>query len=510
MIDPRTNPTQYAYSSSYQGAYLTQITYPQTGTVQHIVQFTYNLPDGQLASSTDQNSQPTYYYYGQNGDLLDRLGKVSYPDGGLTTYTYSSACRQPSAIIILPSYTETTTLDGFCHTTETAVTDPEGGTIKTDTTYDGMGRAYKVSNPYHSTSDSTYGLTTYTYDALGRPSDVGSAKSILRPDGTSLSTLYSANCVSLTDEQTHARNNCSDGLGRLTSVTEDPGGLNYSTTYSYNALDDLLTVSQSGQSRSFGYDSLSHLTSATNPENGTITYSYDGNGNVISKMDARGVVTCYGKISGGTCDGTGYDALNRVLFKTYSDPSTLRACYAYDGQYGWGDTMTNAKGHLTSSWSLQHDGTVVAANEFFQFDPMGRLQAGRQCTPATCGLTNYPVSAGYDLAGNQLNFWDSSVIRYSSYDSANRLSNFTASFNVAEPIEPTPPAPPPQGPGTQALMSISAHSPFGGLTSATLGNTLGESRTYNKRGWLGSIAVGSVYSLNIPAPRLATPEMETC
>ena len=245
-----------------------------------------------------------------------------------------------------------------------------------------------------------------------------------------------------------------------------------------------MTVSQSGQSRSFVYDSLSRLTSASNPESGTTTYTYSipsavcaGDPSAVcTRTDARGNTTTYT-----------YDALNRLLTKNYNytDSTTLRACYAYDGQYGWGDTMTNAIGHLTSSWSLQHDGTVVAANEFFQFDPMGRLQAGRQCTPATCGTSSYPVSAGYDLAGNQLNFWDSSVIRYSSYDSANRLANFTASFNVADPTEPTPPTPPPQGPGTQALMSISAHSPFGGLTSATLGNTLGESRTYNKLGWLG-------------------------
>jgi len=36
--------------------------------------------------------------------------------------------------------------------------------------------------------------------------------------------------------------------------------------------------------------------------------------------------------------------------------------------------------------------------------------------------------------------------------------------------------------------------------SANLGNGLTESRSYNNRGWLGSIAVGSVYSLTIPPP----------
>ena len=36
---------------------------------------------------------------------------------------------------------------------------------------------------------------------------------------------------------------CSDGLGRLTGVTEDPGSsphLNYSTSYQYDVFDDLV------------------------------------------------------------------------------------------------------------------------------------------------------------------------------------------------------------------------------------------------------------------------------
>ena len=119
-------------------------------------------------------------------------------------------------------------------------------------------------------------------------------------------------------------------------------------------LNNLLTVTQSGQSRSFTYDSLSHLLTATNPESGQIQYPYDANGNVTTRIDAAGNTTTYT-----------YDALNRVLTKNYSDTATSRACYAYDEPVAtaFGDTTTHAVGHLTSSWSVQDDGTVVAANE---------------------------------------------------------------------------------------------------------------------------------------------------
>jgi len=114
------------------------------------------------------------------------------------------------------------------------------------------------------------------------------------------------------------------------------------------------------------------------------------------------------------------EALNRMLYKNYNDTSTARACYAYDGEWGmaFGDTALGATGHLTSSWSVQHDGTVLAANETYQFDPMGRPQLAKQCTPATCGLTNYLVQTGYDLMGNPINLWESSVARYTPFDAA--------------------------------------------------------------------------------------------
>src|SRR5258708_14587530 len=44
--------------------------------------------------------------------------------------------------------------------------------IKTDTGYDELGRIKTVSNPYRTTTDSTYGVTTNQYDGLGRVTQV--------------------------------------------------------------------------------------------------------------------------------------------------------------------------------------------------------------------------------------------------------------------------------------------------------------------------------------------------
>ena len=461
----------YTYECS--GTYVSRIDYP----LNQYETFTHDCASGRPTGTTDRNRQPTGYTY----DNLGRLHTITYPDPGNVanvTYDYgTSSCGTPSTTTTLiegtTNLTTSATMDGLCQVTQTAITDPQTPSVpvKTDTTYDGMGRVWTVSNPYRSTGDSSYGVTTYNYDPLGR------TLSVTNPDSTASTTTYAGLTTTVTDAAQKTRTLTSDMLGHLISVNE--AGL-YTTSYSYNALDDLTSVTQgsqlpcSGASRRFGYNALSRLTSACNPESGSLAYTYDANGNVMSKTDARGATSF------------AYDDLNRVLYKNYSDTSTVRGCYAYDGA-GWagsGDSFTNAVGHMTASWSVQHDGKVVAANELYNFDPMGRLLEGRQCTPGNCGAGSYPFTASYDKMGHELSLAESSVTRSSTYDSAARLHTFAANL---------------PGLGNQALLTVTDYDPVG-IHIATVGSGSGaltETRTYNNRTWLGSLTVGSVYSLGL-------------
>ena len=109
------------------------------------------------------------------------------------------------------------------------------------------------------------------------------------------------------------------GLGTISSP-------NQPTTYAYDVLNNLTGITQGSQSRSFYYDALSRLTSATNPESGTISYAYDNNGNLTTKTDPR--------TTGGANWTTtiAYDALNRVITKSYSNDggATPPVHYYYD------------------------------------------------------------------------------------------------------------------------------------------------------------------------------------
>jgi YD repeat-containing protein len=157
--------------------------------------------------------------------------------------------------------------------------------------------------------------------------------SITTPDTAVVSTSYSGNTVTVTDQAGKARKSVTDALGRLTDVYEDPAGLNYQTSYLYDVLDNLVKVTQGTQQRFFMYDSLNRIIRTRNPEqriraslnlldpltnnsSWSMSYEYDSAGNLRFRTDARGVLT-----------ENRYDALNRVTTILYRvngqpDPNT--------------------------------------------------------------------------------------------------------------------------------------------------------------------------------------------
>jgi hypothetical protein len=104
------------------------------------------------------------------------------------------------------------------------VTSDPQGTVYTKTEYDSLGRKKRVYNPTRcypvesNCGESTWGYTDFEYDALGRISKV------IPPDGSSgsnnVSTVYSGNCTTVTDQAGKQRKSCTDALGRLISVYE--------------------------------------------------------------------------------------------------------------------------------------------------------------------------------------------------------------------------------------------------------------------------------------------------
>ena len=299
----------------------------------------------------------------------------------------------------------------------------EGGDnyVVTETQYDALGRPHMISNPYRRWQSETAVWTTQVFDALGR------VLSVTTPDNAMVSTSYSGNTVTVTDQAGKKRQSVTDALGRLIEIYEDPTGVNYQTTYLYDVLDNLVKVTQGTQQRFFMYDSLRRLIRARNPEQDTrpslslsdsitgnsawsIGYQYDENSNLTQKTDARGVMSTYE-----------YDALNRNTTTNYSDTSvTPDVKRFYDGpNYGKGRFWYFYSGGDYST------GAEVDHTSIDSYDALGRPLVQRQLFKAG-GIwsATYETSRAYNRAGGVTTqtYPSGNTVTY-NYDAAGRLAD---------------------------------------------------------------------------------------
>ena len=124
VIDPLQRGTNYYYNSQHQLEYI-----KRDGKI--LASFTYD-PVGRVRTRTDATGLTLTYDY----DNLDRITRITYPDGKYETYTYAGCCPR-----LLES-----------------ATDRSGRTTRY--TYDKLERLTKITDP-------SGGVTTASYDANG-------------------------------------------------------------------------------------------------------------------------------------------------------------------------------------------------------------------------------------------------------------------------------------------------------------------------------------------------------
>lgn len=448
----------------------------------------YDFTTGRIKQTVDANNIITKFEY-------DNLSRPSQ-----TVRAYGTASQNQTSInyddynhIITTSSDKTTypdnalvskvLYDGLGRTKRTLTyenQDTNNPWLTTDIEYDSMGRVSRTSNPYRSTGfdlnvNPPGQWTTNTYDALGR------VVRVQTPDGAFVTTAYSGNVVTVTDQALKMRRSVTDGLGRLTRVDEpntngDLGLVSNPTQptfYDYDALDNLRSVSQGGQTRTFAYDSLKRLTSATNPESGTVCYGnivngqcqangYDANGNLTIKSDARLLADnqTHVKVT------YEYDALNRETTRTYND-GTLPIGRAYDQSY-------LGKGRL--AWEYKTDWTNKGTVETFGYDPEGRVKGKNQYYIVNSHSSAlYTTYRNYNLAGQVTDQSYPSLTSYVnySYDSAGRTNSFTGNL----------------GGNSRTYSTGILYSPLGGITKEQFGtnSAVYNKSLYNSRGQLAEI-----------------------
>lgn len=444
-VETDTNSAQTTYSYNGTGGCNNGFPTGVVGPTGLTTTMTWNCYAGLMASSQDANGQTSSLSY---NDPFNRPTGASYPDGGSVTIAYPSATEVQTTTKVTSgvSRTDTATFDGL----DREISQTVAG-VTTNMSYDLPGRVAKVSVANSGAQD------TYQYDALNRPTQVTHA------DSTYAQTSYSANCETDTDETSIQTKSCTDGLGRVTSVVEDPSGLDYQTTYSFDALNDLTGVTQGSETRTYQFDSIGRMTQATTPEAGTLYLTYDSDstcgssaGDMVKRVDARGVRTCFA-----------YDSIHRLTQKSYSD-GTATANYYYDQSSYNGLTISDGKGERTG----MSDGSGQTA---WSYDPMGRESTEERTIAGITKTIGYNYN--YDGSLASLTYPSGRTVTYgvdslgrpqSAQDSANSINYVLNATYAAH--------------GALASMVNGQASGFNGVTYS-----LG----YNNRLWPSSISASS-------------------
>jgi RHS repeat-associated protein len=507
--DVRGIESQTEYSATYKHAYPTLATTadpdgtgPKTALTTASV---YDPTTGLVTSTTDANGLTITLSYADSQnvtDPLNRLRKITRPDGSFTSYDYHDSANDIASNGI---YVETkSTLDTGRTTISRQYfdklgrsvrafafenTDPAAPWLASDTRYDQLGRVSQVSNAYRTltpsaTLPSSCSLcTTSTYDALGR------VAVITLPDATTVQTSYQGIYTTVTDQAGKQRRQKVDALGRIVRVDEPNAGGSLGTVeepaqatyYYYNTQGNLVHVQQGAgtevQHRYFKYDSLNRLTyefhvepkaapfttsDANTPSNPTantiwtrkLVYdetldSVSYKGLLTSMTDARNIRTEYR-----------YDNLNRSTRVSYNDSVTPAVNYFYDEArytYTGEDRTIYNKGRLAEV-QTEAIGSVPATSQAYNYDLMGRVANNRQ----TVGTNSYTMLYRYYTGGalKSEQYPSGRVVSY-AYDDAARLNGVSS--------------------GATNYESNYQYGPKGLLTSVNLGNGAVESYDYNDR-----------------------------
>jgi RHS repeat-associated protein len=435
-----------------------------TGTVfETFVKYDFNT--GLVRYTTDVNNQTSEIQY---SDPLLRPTKTIAPNGQQKITEYGAGTSASTRFVKVKTQLDAsnwkenyTWFDGLGKTIKTQSPDAQGDVI-TEIEYDNMGRIKRKTSPYRLGTPENQKLWTQTvYD------DLGTEKEVITPDGAKFTNEHGVSAtgdstgqvVTTIDQAGKKRRSITDALGNLIRVDEPDDYNNlgaissptHPTYYQYNVLGNIKQITQDQQTRTFQYDSLGRLNQSTNPESGTVTQKYDANSNITEIKDARNITTTIA-----------YDALNRIISKSYSD-STPAVNFYYD------DTnTTNSKGRLTRV------DNGVSVTETTGFDAAGNVLSNRQIID---GQT-YSMSYAYNLAG---------ILTEQTYPSTRVVKNVLDADGDLSIVESKA--------NTNSIFRTYANSfaftPSGGVSRIKLGNGKWESYSFNERLQVSSVSLGN-------------------
>jgi RHS repeat-associated protein len=432
---------------------VTRLDYDDLNRVTHE---TRNYVDG--GPQNADTNLTTEYAYDDNGNRT----RMTDPRGIVTTFKYDAGNRLTFQTLNSqtgsPATADTNVLIGFDYDREgnrTKVTDGRG--IVTTLEYDGINRRTTITRNVTSSAPPGNIRTEYRYDAndnlieqedaLGRVTrqeydDLNRRAATIQnyvaggPENadTNVRTTYGydsvGNTTSLTDPRgivTRLEYDAANQMFRQTqnanaaALSSDPAA-NVITTFAYDGVGNLTDQTDAlGRVTHQVYDGLNRVTErihnyqppaqVSNPADVNVreAYTYDGNGNVLTVTDGRGVVTRYE-----------YDAVNRAVTLTQNfvagGPTNAHTNVVTRYTYDRGNNLTDQTDPLSRVTHFEYDALSRATAQVQNYRP----------TAAPDHETNVRTAYGYDANGNVTSQTDplGRVTTY-QYDTLNRPTQQT-------------------------------------------------------------------------------------
>lgn len=354
----------------------------------------YTYLNNLVATHTDERSLTTTNFW----DALQRLRRVSYPDGTYITNSYGrlDLTQRVDRLGFVNSYT----YDAVRR--KTSQTDALGRTTIFD---------FCTCGAMTYMQDAAGNFTYYYYD------DVGNLTNTVYADGYSVTNTYDYlnRIISVTDSAGISTTNWHNNQG-LVYLTQNAAG---TTAARYYDIEDhpIYVTDANGVIVTNVYDELHRLHTRTYPDGGVERFGYSARG-LVAYTNQLDFVTFYG-----------YDAAHRKLCETNANTEVI---WYTNNAAGDLLSLTDGKNQITR-WKYDEYGRVTnkldqAGAEIFRYkyDPNSRLT--NRWTAAK-GDTKYK----YDPVGNLTNvdYAVSTDVRF-RYDAMNRMTNMVDAMGTTK------------------------------------------------------------------------------
>ena len=358
-------------------------------------------------------------------DTLDRLLSETYPDGNGMERSYSAANHLLETTVTDPNgHSRKVRTDGSGKTVNTVRYDNNNTAITTTFTYDGIGRLtdvcdaggnhtlseYDMGDRRISVTHPATGTTTFTYDVMGNMTGKTTAAN------EHITYTYDRGRLTNITYPNHPANNvaCYYGdnseqngrKGRLAFRDDGSGGIEYEYDNMGNVKATLRTLIIPGHGQAtfrteWIYDNFGKLLRMTYPDNDVVTYRYNACGDLTKIF--KGV---YENTSPRTyVSAVSYDAFGRRSTVTYGNGTQNTYTFDTDRQWLTGISVSKANTSLMDR-GYQYDdvGNVTGITDInnlshdYEYDALDRLVAA----DGSCGLssatdyTTYHTETAYD------------------------------------------------------------------------------------------------------------------